>query len=176
MSWYDELLEYQFDWLRNNKTPFGLCNEWKQAVFREMQKEKEKGMQSYYPDYWVDCGEWGAIYKGSTYRLNPDWRRPEEQPEQPEKKEGRWEYCEVYNDAGAYRFTLSNGVDHYLFFAFNLSGFGGIEFEEKPDIWCCGLMLWVSAFQLLAAGVEGAKADVKDARPATPKRVRFWVD
>jgi hypothetical protein len=165
MSWYDELGELIIELLKENTTPFGLRTEWEKDRFREIFKEEPASLQVYFgaTNNWGTMDSDDLYLEGDrTYRLNPDWTRPEK----AEKKEGHWEYCEVYIDAGTYRFTRSDGVDFLLHFALNVPGFGGIEFAERPDIWCCGLML----------GVEGAKADVKDARPATPKRVRFWVE
>lgn len=171
MSWYDDLGELTIKMLKENATPFGLCPEWKQEVFYAMHAEDIGVLQVYKSSSgWIPYDRaFGFPMKSSTYRLNPNWKRPEEKPE---KKEGHWEYCEVYIDAGTYRFALSNGVDHYLFFAFNLSGFGGIEFAERPGEWHTKLMLWNDGGDYLSSAV---RAD-KDTRPATPKRVRFWVE
>ena len=176
MSWHDKIEADQIIWLKENAIPFGLCTEWKREALHSIHAEDIGVLQVYdSPSGWMPFPNDRAFgAKAATYRLNPDWKRPEEKPE---KKEGHWEYCEVKTDASddVYSFSYKD-LTWTLNYAQSFVGFGGIEFEEKPDIWCCSLMHWTSALQLLATGVEVVTDEGKGARPATPKRVRFWVE
>lgn len=95
------------------------------------------------------------------------------------KKEGHWECIdiEIWHNmihgyaVGEYRF-MRGGIGFHLFEAYSMVGFGGIEFEECPNCWFMGLGL------LHGDGIEHMQYDVREekVKPATPKRVRFWVE
>lgn len=92
---------------------------------------------------------------------------------------GRWEYYDVteYHNSMLcerkyYGISMWNQGWTTLINAASLVGFGGIEFEERPNQWFMSL-------QLIEYGLRNRFLDFCGdirVKPATPKRVRFWVE
>ena len=175
MSWYDKLDEFEIKMLKENMTPFGLCPERKREMFYAIHADDISVLQMYDSSFgWILYNRaFGFPMKAANYRLDPDWQRPE-----PEKKEGHWEYCEVKRDYDSnsnlnlYSFSYRKNR-RGLYSAQTLVGFGGFEFEEKPGEWHWSLMGWNVIHEAMQAS---AWREMDTVIPATPKRVRFWVE
>jgi hypothetical protein len=100
-----------------------------------------------------------------------------ETKKEEEKKEERltsiaeWHYYEVFKVGTFYYFTIDN-TNFNLQEIFGIVGFGGFEFKEIPGRWFMNLVYKKNEDYLLRCDGES-----KDrAMPATPSRVRFWVE
>jgi len=171
-NWYDGLTDQEIQQLKDNEKPLGLCPEWMQEAFRKiaLKGEPSRDLQ-YYLDGWIPYGTGNLT--AYTYRLDPNWQRPEA------KKEARWEYFNVEKGCGDYarwEVTFSKKdwrgpVTITLMGAMGVVGFGGIEFEERPNEWCMHLLHVVQSFGGSSSWTISVHASA-DSKPATPKRIR----
>ena len=149
-NWYDNLSDEQIQQLKDNEYPFGLYgNGWMRDVFEAMPYADRE----YFGEYrWKSDGS-DMFMEVWVYRLRRDWQRPK-----PEMV-GRWEYLEVdviNNRNWLVRHLYSTRA---LSETMGMIGFGGIEFKEWPGVWYMHPML-----------------DIEAGIPATPVRVRMWVE
>lgn len=111
--------------------------------------------------FWEPCES--VAETGSCHRFRPE---PEKKKEQ-----GEWKYREIYKDSNEWWVGNSLGKFRPLGQCFSMVGFGGIEFEEWPDEWFMSFHF----VDLDGDPDSQAYTSEKHCRPATPKRVRFWV-
>jgi hypothetical protein len=92
---------------------------------------------------------------------------------EPEKKQGRWEYCDVipgeYISEKSWDFIRHKNT-FGLAVAFFMRGFGGIEFKEQQG------RFWDVLMGVDKDGYLVVLSSEYCIYPATPHRVRFWVE
>lgn len=161
-NWWDGITEANIQILKDNKTPLGLMPEHSRGVFDSIERSL---IQYYCNGVWRQMTDYIPFSLCYAYRLNPNWQKPE-----PKKEEGHWEYFDILEENMNYFFHNEDN-DWKLHKAFSMVGFGGIEFEECSNCWFMGLGL------LHGDGIEHMQYDVRgeEVKPATPKRVRFWM-
>lgn len=159
MNWYDQLTESQETWFKNLQCPFGLLTANEQKRFGPVPIEL---IQHWNGHDWLKVpSRENHFYPEYAYRLDPNWQRP---------PKGHWEYCEVEirhdrvcdYETSEYWFERE-GCGFPLEIAMRHVGFDGFQFEHI-DGWHMTLMFaedWI---------------DAENRKPATPKRVRFWVE
>lgn len=158
-NWYDGLTDVEIQYLKDNTQAYCFCAGWMQDALREC--TADNALQYITNNGWFTASK--IDFKGYTYRLSPSWQRS--------AKQGRWEYCDIIKNHNGLEWEFVR-YEHTmgLYRAFNQVGFGGIEFEEWPDRW-----FW----KLVGKTTDGRVVDVsqiEEAKPATPKRVRFWIN
>lgn len=169
-EWHEGLTDEHIEQLKNNERPLGLCPCWMRVALIDM---PNSDLQVYF-NGWKRKPETLCIVErlDRTYRLRPDWNRPEK------TKQGRWEYCEVFVTPTEIGFTRQGMSYHFMCDEIefglaareNIVGFGGIEFKEEPGKFY-GEIMGVNA------SGETVYLDSLDCvRPATPNRVRFFVE
>lgn len=153
-NWYDDVDDTTINILKGNFRPLALCTENIRHLFYNIPTEELLQLNKD-GEFRVICGDFRI---SDTLRLWDGWQRPE-----PEK-ESHWEECEIITSgwgrdeyANRYLFEFHN---HYfnLEEAFAIVGFGGIQFKEWPGDWYVTL-----------------QSNIDDS-PATPIKVRFWVE
>lgn len=205
-EWHEGLVDANIVTLKTNACPFGLCEDWVRKTFQKLSGIDERGsLLMFDGEEWtefpvvIDMSFWE-----NTFRLRPDWKRPRpvkacircggeldapfdrEDKEtwicrgcQKPKEQGRWEYCEVsLSDrlgGGRYYGVFNHDGWQSLSDAFSSVGFGGIEFEEAPGHWHMSLQMVAhdGDFQT-SSRIENVTGYCL--KPATPKRVRFWIE
>lgn len=160
MEWYDDLSDETINRLKQ------LC-----YVYEDLDTKTQQILCSIpLDDLWFRdmYGRWGVVQsvegdgglcRGLTYRLRLGWQRPEK------KTQGNWEECEIKirhigSEGGWYFFQCRKGTFD-LVNAFSMVGFGGIQFEGDNPSYYYGF---------------GDCYSGDRQKPATPKRVRFWVE
>lgn len=167
-EWHEGLSDEQIQQLKDNERCVQLIPAWMRMVFETMPFEDREYV---YGSGWI-ADQDKYFVSSWTYRLRPDWKRPEK--EKPKEK-GKGEYATVAKsiDGERYCFALASGV-YELCKAFSTVGFGGIEFEELPGEWHMGLRLFGERHGIVSVDYFGMGSP--RLKPATPKRVRFWVE
>ena len=90
MSWYDDITDAEIENLKENRISLGLLDVDSPDIARNMRK-----IPYGLVEYWsVGEGDWqksgedrSELFGSSTYRLRPDWERPE-----PEWYDGMYDY------------------------------------------------------------------------------------
>lgn len=170
-NWYDDLTKEGEEFLKANKIPFGLLSESEKGLIGPANLSE---MEIFSGQRWERCcGDYvERCYPEHTYRLRADWQRPE-------GKAGHWEYCEVYATKAFVRCHHfdRDGCSWELHKALSMIGFTGIEYAEWPgDMFTKCPVLKVKAPCGEWRAVLLSESRCKDAIPATPSKVCFWVE
>lgn len=165
-NYYDAWTDEQIAAMKANEAMFGklkiLGRRWMKDAFQQLRLHNYGWLQLLHTERgWIALNGEVEGFAG-VYRLDPDWTRPE-----PEK----WFYRPALPVQGEWYVDdrLQHGRIALLGCVLdNCVGCGGVEFKEKPGVWC---------FQRLFVDNDGdlvySASDGRDCNPATPNRVRF---
>lgn len=142
-----------------------LGRQWMKDAFRQIRKDHPDWLQLLDDTSgWIDP-DGPSIGTQCTYRLKPDWTRPEPEPEE-------WIYCPVRPNGTAWRvydLPQPGFAWMYLKDAIGRIGCGGVEFKEDLGTFHGdGNIRYVSNTGRLLFSTTS-----DDKPPATPHRVKF---
>lgn len=170
-NWYDDVSDEKIKQLQNNKTVFGLLDTEDRNIL--VKAAGQDLVEHYTLLDWrlkLSCD----LISSSCYRIKPDFKKPE-----PEKQKGRWEYYNIFKDffsAHNYAFRRKSS-EWKIHYAFSMIGFGGIEFKENPGRWYMYLpLITQNIAQNIGLTSPYCAESEQSYKPATPLRVRFWVE
>lgn len=82
--WHEKLSDDDIQALKDNEKPFALLSNWQQEALDAMEIEDRERVNVH---GWIAESGHPTRYGDITYRLRPDWKRPEkEQPKEPKKE------------------------------------------------------------------------------------------
>lgn len=165
-QYYDAWTDEQIAAMKANEAPLNkltiLGHQWMEDAFRQIRQDHRKWLEVLSNiSGWINPDGF-CIQTDGIYRLKPGWQPP---------NDSKWIYCPVLPVSGEWRVEdmphrSIAALLHYVLN--NIVGCGGVEFQEKPGVWC---------FQRLFVDNDGdlvySASDGRDCNPATPHRVRF---
>jgi hypothetical protein len=167
-NWWDGMGGNDEQVLKENIVPFKFLPIDLQQLLREMPAADREWLDSN-GDWLIDTQR--EIYDGITYRLRPDWKRPE-----PEEDKGWVRYEVLFCQQSRAHYHICNGVKFEIGLSRRHVDFLGIEYAERPGFICMSLMVYwkdedAEGGDFLMDGWHVEQAE--KVRPATPKYIYF---